>query len=552
MRAFPCFRVVCLVFLTFSLVSEMFAAEHVRRGGSGAVVSTSASETTPATVSKGPGVQAVDGKSQSTRLSLRRAIAGRPLVFFPVQGGDSAARFAAAGAGYSLTLGEASLSLTSERRLAPAEGSGEAAPAANIGITSLNPVLPKVMTETTRLEFVGGDPKAKVEGLEQTASYANFFTGKDPSAWQGHVARYQRVRYTNLYPGIDLIYYGETHRRLEYDLVVTPGADPQQIRLRVSGNQEARIGDDGELELDGPDGMMRLDAPLLYQSIEHGKKAIAGGFVQLAKNEFGFKAAKYDSARPLIIDPKINLVYATYAGGVHDDEADDLVLDASGAAYVTGYTASQDFPVTGNALQQDRSNIGTYTYDAFLMKFDASGTLIFSTFLGGSQTDKSNAVSLDSSGNVYIAGYTQSSDFPVTSNAYQKAFGGSSDAFLSKLSNDGSQLLYSTYLGGSGDESISRMRVNTDGSLWVVGGASANGLPASSTAFQPKANGTDNAFVAKLQFDGNGNLQIPALTFLGGSNNGEEGGARDFDVDSSGNVYVTGVNQSGDFLPASS
>jgi hypothetical protein len=147
---------------------------------------------------------------------------------------------------------------------------------------------------------------------------------------------------------------------------------------------------------------MRLDPPFVYQNHaevragEHasqsGKQKITGRFVQLADNEFGFKVADYDKAKPLIIDPKINLVYATYAGGIHDDEADDLVLDASGAAYVTGYTASEDFPVSGNAIQTIRANVGTYTYDAFVLKFDASGTLIFSTFLGGSSTDQARAV----------------------------------------------------------------------------------------------------------------------------------------------------------------
>ena len=206
--------------------------------------------------------------------------------------------------------------------------------------------------------------------------------GNDASKWQRHVAGYERVRYSNLYPGIDLIYYGQKERRLEYDLVVAPGADPEKIRLHVSGEQTARIGADGELELDGPDGVMRLDRPSLYQSYQsgdprqgkqQGKRMIAGQFVQLATNEFGFSTNGYDKRKPLIIDPKINLVYATYAGGIHDDEATDLVLDASGAAYIAGYTASQDFPVSGNAIQTVRQNIGYYYYDAFLMKFDASG-----------------------------------------------------------------------------------------------------------------------------------------------------------------------------------
>ena len=446
-----------------------------------------------------------------------------------------------------MMLGDASLTLISEHPAEPTTSAGLGSAVSGDGRAPLDQAHPQLPTERVTVDFVGGNVAAKIEGMDQAAGYANFISGKDPAKWRSHVAGYTRVRYTNLYPGIDLIYYGELQRKLEYDLVVGAGADPQQIRLRVSGKQQARIDPSGDLELDGPHGMMRLDRPVLYQTIEGGKRAIAGGFVQLAENEFGFRATDYDHTRPLIIDPKINLVYGTYLGGVHDDGTSEFVLDAQGAAYMTGSSASQDFPVSGNALQTTRMNIGTYTYDAILTKFDASGTLIFSTFLGGSQNDSGKTVALDKLGNIFLAGSTGSPDFPVTTNAFQKTFGGGTDGFLAELSNDGSQLLYSTYLGGGGDETVSTMRVNADGSLWIAGGASGSGLPASATAVQTKPNGKDNGFVAKIQFDGNGNLQIPYLTFLGGSTGTEDGGVRDLDVDSSGNVYVTGSNLSSDF-----
>jgi hypothetical protein len=481
-------------------------------------------------------------------MSLLGRVAEHPLAFFPVLDGGPAERFIAARPGYSLTLGQSSLVLTSHTPV-KALAETEKKPAAEAGGRSLPPPAPPAdVSQSVRIDFVGADAHATLDGQDPVPGYANFFTGNDPATWRRHVSSFSRVQYKNLYPGIDLIYYGEKQGRLEYDLVVAPGADPQAIKLHVSGTQAARIGAAGELQLDGPNGVMRLDAPVLYQTVDTRKRVISGHFVQLAENEFGFRATGYDKAKPLIIDPTIHLVYATYAGGIHDDEATDLVLDASGAAYVTGYTASQDFPVSSNAVQTVRKNIGTYTYDAFVMKFDASGNLIFSTFLGGNGTDQSRTVQLDSSGNVYIAGYTQSSDFPVTSNAYQSTFGGNSDAFLAKFSNDGSQLLYSTYLGGSGGESINRMKVNADGSFWVVGDASADGLPVSSTAFQKHTLSTADGFAAKMQFDAKGNLQIPALTFMGGSNtSGETGLTSDLDVDSSGNLYVTGATQSADY-----
>ncbi len=154
-------------------------------------------------------------------------------------------------------------------------------------------------SESELIEFVGANPNARAEGLNPSASYANFFIGNDPEKWQRHVSGYQRVRYSNLYPGIDLVYHSEIHQQLEYDLAVAPGADPSQVRLRISGDHTARIGRDGDLELDGLDGALRFASPVLYQNIASGKNVIAGGFVELADNEFGIKVGTYDQARPL-------------------------------------------------------------------------------------------------------------------------------------------------------------------------------------------------------------------------------------------------------------
>ena len=486
-------------------------------------------------------------KAVTTRLGLAKRMAAQPLEFFQVGDQRSGARFVAHGAGYSLTLGDASMVLTSQRRVKP--DANPAKPAADGGMSAWQHDQSKVQIESALVEFLGANRNARVEGLEPSDAYANFMIGSDPSQWRNHVTGYERVRYTELYPGIDLVYHGELHHKLEYDLVVAPGADPQQIRLKVTSDHEARIGRDGDLELDGPDGVIRLDAPVLYQNIPGGKKAITGGFVQLAQNEFGFRSMSYDATRPLIIDPTINLLYSTFAGGIHDDAAFDMTLDASGNVYIAGWAASQDFPVTANALQQVRQNIGSYVYDAVVMKFDASGNVLFSTFLGGQQNDQGIAIQVNRNGEVLLAGYTQSSDFPVTTNAYQKNAGGGTDAFFSVISNDGSQLLYSSYLGGPGDESIAKMAQDASGAIWLAGGASAAGLPATTGAYQAQPNGNDNSFIAKVEFNAANAqpLKIDALTFLGGSHNGEENQISDIAFDSSGNVYVTGGSNSTDF-----
>lgn len=396
------------------------------------------------------------------------------------------------------------------------------------------------------IDFIGASDGASLEGLNPTGAHINRLLGSDPAAWQRNLPVYSRVRYKNLYPGIDLVYYGQQKNIVEYDLVVAPHADLSQIRFKVSSDEPATLDQDGNICLDGTQSI-RLARPVLYQDLNNGKKLIAGGFVNFGHGEFGFSPATYDHDKPLIVDPQINLIYATYAGGIHNDEAFGMTLDLGGNAYIVGHSASQDFPVTGNAIQQARKNIGTYTYDAVIMKFDASGTLLFSTFLGGSANDQANAVVVNTDGSIYIGGSTQSSDFPVTTGSFQTKLGGGSDAFLARLSNDGSQLLYSTFAGGNGDEAIQKILLNADGSLWIAGDASSTGLPASSNAVQKTPSGTDNYFIAKAQFNSNGALQFPYLTFFGGSNQNQENGFLDMTLDGSGNVYIAGGTFSGDY-----
>jgi Bacterial Ig-like domain (group 3) len=405
---------------------------------------------------------------------------------------------------------------------------------------------PKVQIEDQRIELEGANPLSKIEPLDERPGKVSFFEGKDPSRWVKGASTYARLRYKEIYPGIDLVFYGKDGR-LEYDFVVAAGADPNLIRMKIDGNDAVSITDQGELRLGDV-----VHRPQLYQNLDHGKRMVEGKFVALAGDRVGFAFANYDRTKTFVIDPAINLLYSTYAGGIHNDQALGMTVDLQGNTYLTGWAASQDFPVTGNALQTTRMNIGFYLYDVIVMKFDPSGTLLYSTFLGGSQNDQGGPIVANPDGSVYVGGYTQSADFPTTSNAFQKVWGGGLDGFLARISSDGSQLLYSTYLGGPGDEAITSMILNADGSLWMSGVASQAGLPASANAFQPQPNGIDNSFVAKAQFDQNGNLQLPYLTFIGGSQSGEsngpgEGWGSSLALDATGNVYIAGATESSDY-----
>ena len=472
---------------------------------------------------------------QSKRLLLARAREQQSIGFTPAAAGTKAL-YTAQSNGFRMSLNAAGLSIAKSQRGASEDPIG--------------------------IQFKGASPDVSVEGLEPTAAYTNYFVGNDASKWREHVPSYNRVRYKDLYPGIDLIYYGETHRRLEYDLVVSPGADPNLIHLSISGNQHAVLDHEGNLLLDGAAGDPALQAPVVYQDIDNGKRIIHSSFVQLADNEFGFKLAAYDHSHPLIIDPTINLLYSTYIGGNDEDDGLDITVDAAGNSYLTGYSVSRNFPVSANGIQQTNiaANLGP---NAIILKFDASGTLLFSTYLGGTAAagDEGEGIRVDQNGRVYVTGFTTSSNFPVTANAFQPNLGGGKDVFFAALSGDGSQLLYSTYLGGAKDEDAYRMAMDASGNVWLTGSAAGSGLPVTAGVYQSKINGAANGFIAKLAFNSANAqpLQIEALTFLGGSSKATglfsgllipepfADGFEDIEFDAAGNVYVAGATTSSDF-----
>lgn len=401
-------------------------------------------------------------------------------------------------------------------------------------------------TDVLQLRPLGANPAPRVDGVEELFGKANYFVGNEPKRWRRDVPRFRKVRYRNLYPGIDLVFYG-TQRLLEYDFVVRPGADPQVIRLAVDGACSVGPAENGDLVLQLRGCELRLRRPTAYQEIRGHRRRVSARFAVAPGREsvIRFQLGRYDSTRPLIIDPV--LVYSTYLGGSVEDEARGLVVDEALNVYVVGTTKSMNFPLAGSS-QAGRGGI-----EAFITKLDYGGTrLLYSTVLGGTGDDFGWTIDVDSQGNAYVAGDTYSSDFPLK-NALpgQRTRPGPVAAFVTKLNSFGNALLYSTYLGGSGADGGGKggsmgIAVNGEGEAYVTGTTNSQDFPTTDKAVQSHAGGTsEDAFVAKLSASG---AELVFATYLGGTASDE---GRSIGVDTSGNAYITGVTSSTDF-PVSS
>ena len=322
-----------------------------------------------------------------------------PLSFEANQGQtDSRVDFLTRGSGYSLflTSTEAVLALrkpvaSSGPRTRRTDSEAEEAPA----------VPPAVV----RMKLVGANPAPRVSGLEELPGKSNYFIGNDPDKWRTNVPRYAKVQYNDVYPGVDLVYYGN-QRQLEYDLVVGPGADPGAITLSFEGVERLWIDAQGDLVLETAGGEIRQHKPLVYQEVDGVRREITGSYVLSGRHQVGFDVAAYDAGQPLIIDPV--LVYSTYLGGTGDERGFDIAVDASGNAYVTGQTDSTGFP-TASPVQ---ASLGGGN-DAFVTKFNTAGNgVVYSTFLGGSGFDRGLGIAVDASGNAYVTGNTFSDRLP--------------------------------------------------------------------------------------------------------------------------------------------
>ncbi len=473
-----------------AVIPALVFATWWRHDGSGHAVDSAV-----AVVSQGRGLSAPTPAPQARRFDAREA-AIQYLQFEPNRGqAMKSVRFLSRGPEHSLEVFDDGMALSSSATRS------DAAPHAEAGIAS------------ARLHFVGASAGGSYEAREPAPGRANYLVGADESTWVRDVPRYRQLRRADLYPGIDLVYYSR-HGELEFDFVVKPGADPSHIRLHVDGANAPVVADNGELLLDGAKGALRLHPPVLYQNIDGQKRMLAGAYVVRNGHDVGFRLPAYDHAHPLVIDPTFKLLYSTYLGGVHDDQVGGMTIDAQGNAYVVGNSGSEDWPVSGNAYQPRRKAIGTYVRNIVVTKFDASGTLIYSTFVGGSVNDYGTSIAVDTAGRAYFTGYTNSSDFPVTANALQPAFAGSQSTFLSVLSSDGSALRYSTFYGGSGGSSGSAVALDSSG-IVVLGGSAGPGLATTAGAYKTTLATGNGAYVARFDLSASGNAQLVAATYYG-------------------------------------
>ncbi len=421
---------------------------------------------------------------------------------------------------------------------------------------------------------VGGQASAPVAD-QPLAAKTNYFIGNDPSRWQSNVPNYGRVTYHNVYPGIDMAYYG-TGGALEYDLVLAPGANPQAIRLNIAGADALRL-DGADLVVQTALGDIRSKAPTVYQDGPQGREAVAGQYTLLSAHEIGFSLGTYDASRPLVIDP---LIWASYIGGDPDinpprdlhggDWGIDLTSDAAGNVYIGGTTDSYNFPTTVGAFQRTIHNF----YVSFVAKVSTDGTtLIWSTLIGGTEdfvppttTAERNSVhgiTLDSAGNVWTAGFTKSATYPTTANGLQLTNGGGYDAVITALNPTGTALVYSTYLGGRTDDWGYSIALDLVGKVYVTGATNSNNFPTVVGSYHTTQYGGYDSFVSKIDPTLPAATQLIYSTYLGST--GADSVARNPDllygnnpadsyyrsggikVDAAGDAYVVGYTTGANF-----
>jgi uncharacterized repeat protein (TIGR01451 family) len=451
----------------------------------------------------------------------RLAVAAKlPLSFEPNQGQtDARAAYVARGAGYGLFLTptEAVLSLG----------------AATQNSASANAAI--------HMQIEGASPEMKIAASDPLPGRSNYFRGNDRSHWVRNVPTFSRVRYSGVYPGVDLVFYGN-QGQLEYDFAVRSGADLGQIRLNLSGVEKVSLSEDGSLSLKTSGHEIRWNKPTIYQEVDGRRRPVTGGFELLAQNRVGFAVGAYDHSRELVIDPV--LAYATYFGGAGDEVNPQVAVDANSNVYLAGTTSSATLfptePCGGTTPPQPLCPMLSGTTDVFVSKLDPVGSaVIYTTYLNGlsipgptpltpygpaSGADSSAGLSVDSQGNAYIAGTTTSSDFPVTPNAFQSApVTAQAHVFLSKLDTTGGALLYSTYLSGSNTDTAIAVAADNLGNAFILGttqSVATTDFP-NTGSFQQQANGaTDLYFVSKFDTTQTvGSQTLKFFSYLGGGTN---------------------------------
>jgi hypothetical protein len=452
--------------------------------------------------------------TRSDLAEIKQSYAKIPLSFVANHGqADKNVKFTSRGNGYSLALAPTTFTMA----------------VANTGKKSNELAAASLLHAT----LLGGNASATLTGLERLPATTNYFIGSDPRKWKTNVPNYAKVKYSSVYRGIDLVFYGNQDL-LEYDFIVSPGADPNVITLGFEGMTNLRVDEKGDLLLRTQAGEIRQSKPVAYQQVGNARQIVTASYIIKDNKQIAFQIGNYDRSKPLVIDP--TLAFSTFLGGSNADMGFGIAVDSAGNSYITGGTISTNFPVTPGAFQTMRA--GLAEFDAFVTKLNPTGTaVVYSTYFGGSTRDMANDIAIDGAGNAHITGLTDSSDLPTTPGAFRTTPVGSDDfdAFAIKLNATGTALVYSTYLGPITGIGIA---VDSAGNAFITGQATG-GYPTTPGAFQTVLGGSSDAFLTKLNSTG---TALIYSTFLGGA--GLDVGTK-VAVDSAGNAYVTGEAGSG-------
>ncbi|MBM4299926.1 MAG: hypothetical protein FJ121_00115 [Deltaproteobacteria bacterium] len=564
-----------------------------------------------------PSVAPAAGPSSLSKAQVAEGYGRLPLFFTENQGQvDSRVKFYARGQGHAVFFTSESMALSLSRASDDAKRRGEKKGKAK-GDQALVQLRPQGMR-----------PGVEILATEPLPGKVNYYQGNDPGKWRTEVPTYKSVLYREAYPGIDLKFYG-AGQQVEYDLIIKPGADPKQVKFLYQGIKALKITKGGELTITLPGGgHLVQQKPVIYQEINGQRVSREGKFRLLPdKRGYGFDLASYDTRYPLIIDPVI-LVYSTYLGGNTWESGNAIAVDASGSAYVAGTTQSVNFPTTvgvaqtvfggvedafvtkfnpaGNALvfstylggADDDIGLGiavdstgaayvageTFsanfplsvapaplqaalagTNSAFMTKLSPTGTLAYSTYLGGSASAAGpgtgstigKVIAIDGAGIAYLAGDASSTNFPLAGASVQTTLNGSVNAFVAKINpaiSGPGGLVYSTYLGGAVSEAAWGIAVNTAGTaIYVAGETQSGDFPISVAPFQATNKGFTNAFVTRIDPSVGGLAGLVYSTYLGGSTviltglGGDDAATGGIAVDAAGNAYVAGNTDSLDF-----
>jgi hypothetical protein len=388
-----------------------------------------------------------------------------------------------------------------------------------------------------RIQWVGGNASSALAAEQGLPGKVNYLLGKNPADWHTDLPTYARVRYTNIYKGVDAVFYGK-QGEIEYDLLLAAGADLRQIRFAFEGAKSMKVAGNGDLVLQLKDGEVRQRLPKVYQEVDGKQHVLAAHYVIGRDQTVGFAVSGIDRQRGLVIDPTLS--YSTYLGSTTQDSVSSLAVDQYGRVYATGTTVS-GFP-TKNPFQKVQPMT-----NAFVTKFDATGTgLIYSTYLGGNSYDNGTAIAVDRLGNAYIGGDTGSSDFPFTPGSYQSPDSDGNETFIVKLSPSGSSIVYGVRLGGGDSDELFALALDTEHRVYVTGRTCSQDFP-TKNAYQSVyisqncADGGGEAFVTRLNAAG---TELDYSTYLSGTLASLGSGIA---VDSTFHAYVTGYTNSSDF-----